>query len=154
MAKGGIKINLKGFDKMLENIKAAGGDVDRAAREAIEESAQIVEAELISATKASGVPSSITDGIKKKTSHSGDRYSAEVGWELNEYDPKHPSTGYKAIFLNFGTVRRQTAKGLDRGAIPKRTKDQQFIYRAKKAARPKVKKAQEKILKKAMEDLT
>lgn len=153
MAKGGIKINLKGFDKMLAEIQEAGKDVSAAAKKAVRESAQVVEDELRSAADASGVPSDITRKIRKKTTTEGDRFEAEVGWELNGYDPKNPSEGYKAIFLNYGTVRRQTAKGYIRGAITKRTPDQQFIHRAKKAARPKVRKLQQEILKKALGDL-
>lgn len=153
MAKGGIKINLKGFEKMLEDIQAAGKDADAVAAQAITESAQVVEEELRAATKSAGVPDDITNAIRKKKTHEGDRYEAEVGWELGTYNPKDPSSGYKAIFLNYGTVRRRTRMGFNRGAIPKRTTDQQFIYAAKKRSRAKVRKIQQEMLERALRDL-
>lgn len=153
MATAGIKLNLKGFEKMLEDIQAAGRDADAAAAQAITESAQVVETELRAATKAAGVPDDITSEIRKKQTHEGDRYEAEVGWELGTYNPKDPSAGYKAIFLNYGTVRRKTRRGFNRGAIPKRSQDQQFIYAAKKRARAKVRKIQQELLKRALEEL-
>lgn len=153
MARGGIKINLKGFDKMLENIKAAGGDVDGAAQRALTASAKIVENELRSEASAKGVPSDVTSEIRTHTSKGGDRYEAEVGWNLEGYSPRKPSAGYKAIFLNYGTVRRKTRKGYNRGAIHKPTRAQQFIYAAKKKAGPKVKKAQQTIMERVMRDL-
>lgn len=153
MAKGGIKINLKGFEKMLEDLQAAGGNVERAAAETIRESARVVEAELRAETKADDIPDDIPAEIQAKTSSSGDRYEAEVGWELGTYHPADPSAGYKAIFLNYGTVRRTTKAGKNRGEIPKRKREQQFIYTAKKKAQPKVRKLQNEMLKKALEDL-
>ena len=153
MAKGGIKISLKGFDRMLEELQEAGGDVDRAAASAIRESAKVVEDELQAAATASGVPSDITSEIRTNTSKEGDRYEAEVGWIMGNYDPKKPTAGYKAVFLNFGTVRRYTFKGQYRGEIQKQPRAQQFIYRAKKNARPKVKKIQRQEILKALGDL-
>lgn len=153
MAKAGIKINLKGFDKILEQLQEANVDIDVAASQAIKESAQIFQDELIAEAKAKNVPPDITSQVRKETSHAGDRYSAEVGWKLENYDPKKPSAGYKAIFLNFGTVRRQTSTGKNRGMIPKRSQDQQFIHMAKKNARSKIKKIQKEILKNALGDL-
>ena len=150
MAKGGIKISLKGFDRMLEELQQAGGDVDRAASSAIRESAKIVEDELQAAVTASGVPSDITSEIRTNTSKEGDRYEAEVGWIMENYDPKKPTAGYKAVFMNFGTVKRYTRKDHYRGEIQKQPRAQQFIYRAKKNARPKVKKIQRQEILKAL----
>lgn len=153
MAKSGISINLKGFDKMLQNIQAANGDVDRAAQKATTTSAHIVDAELRAAAAASGVPNDLISQIRTHTSKASDKYEAEVGWQLNGYDPTNPSAGYKAIFLNYGTVRRQTRKGYNRGAITKPPRTKQFIYTAKKNAAKKVKAAQKEIYEKVMRDL-
>lgn len=148
-----LKIKINGFEKMLEHIQEAGKDVDTAAAQAIKDSASIVETELKASCAASNVPDSITREIRKKTSASAGTYSAEVGWELGAYNPKNPSTGYKAIFLNYGTVRRQTAQGKNRGAIEKKPPTQQFIVRAKKAAKPKIRKAQQRIIEKVKGDI-
>lgn len=141
-----LKIKINGFEKMLEHIQEAGKDVDTAAAQAIKDSASIVETELRASCITSGVPDSITREIRKKVTASNGTYSAEVGWELGAYNPKDPSTGYKAIFLNYGTVRRQTARGKNRGAIRKKPPTEQFIARAKKAAKPKIRKAQQRII--------
>lgn len=153
MARGGIKINLKGFDTMLENIKNAGGDVNQAAERALTASAKIVENELRSEAAAKGVPIDITSEIRTRTSESGDRYEAEVGWNMDGYNPQEPSAGYKAVFLNYGTVRRQTRKGYNRGEIHKPSRAGQFIYTAKRKSQKKVKEAQQKILERVMGDL-
>lgn len=153
MAKGGIKINLKGFDKVLENIKTAGGDVDQAAERALTASAKIVETELRKEATAKGVPIDVTKEIRTRTSESGDRYEAEVGWSMDGYNPQKPSAGYKAVFLNYGTVRRTTRKGYNRGEIHKPSRSGQFIYTAKRKSQKKVKEAQAKILERVMRDL-
>lgn len=153
MAKGGIKINLKGFEKMLADIQAAGKDVEAAAAQAITESARVVEADLRTEAAESNVPDDITQQITTQTEQDADRYSAEVGWKLGTYNPQNPSAGYKAIFLNYGTVRRRTRLGHNRGAIQKRAVNQQFIYRAKQRAAPKVRKIQREILKNALGEL-
>lgn len=152
MAKS-IKLNLKGFEKMLADIQAAGKDVDAAAAQAIKESARVVDSELHTEAAASNVPDDITEQITTQTTQSADTYSASVGWKLGTYNPQNPSAGYKAIFLNYGTVRRQTRRGYNRGAIQKRAVNQQFIYRAKQRAAPKVRKIQREILRKALGDL-
>ena len=151
MGKSGIKINLKGFDKMLENIKEAGGDVDNAAKRAIKASANLTKNELISEARAKGVPTDITDEATWIIDNQApDRYTARVGWDLSGgYNPKEPSAGYKAIFLNYGTPRRTTRKGYNRGEV----KGRQFIRSAKKKARPKVKEALQKIMERVMRDL-
>lgn len=148
--KGGIKLNLKGFEKKLAELQAAGKDVDRAAQSAIRESAQIVETELRTQAKASGVPDDVTAEIGRSISVTRGIYDAEVGWTLGSYNPRNPSAGYKAIFLNYGTVRRATRRGYNRGAIQKQPQEGQFIYRAKKNARRKVTKVQREMLKKAL----
>lgn len=71
---------------------------------------------------------------------------------MGNYDPKNPSAGYKAVFRNYGTVRRTVKDtgehatvggnwktlGTDRGAVT----GTGFIATAKDASRPKVKKIQ------------
>lgn len=152
MAKSGITITLKGFDDLFERLREAGKDVDKAAQKAIREGARVMETELRSEAEASGVPESITREIRTKITSKDDRYTAAVGWELDGYDPRNPSAGYEAIFLNYGTVRRKTRRGKNRGAISKKAPEQQFIARAKKRAKAKIKKQQKKVLEEAIEE--
>ena len=153
MAKSGISISLKGFERLLEQLKQAGEDVDAAASQIIKEDAAIVETELKASCKASNVPDDIINEIRKKVKSGLNVYSAEIGWELGNYDPKNPSAGYKAVFLNYGTVRRHTAKGYDRGAIPKKPTQQQFIAQAKKKAKAKISKKHKEMLKKMLGEI-
>lgn len=153
---GGIKLNLNGFEKMLEEIQAAGGNVEAAAEETLNECAKVVETELHSACDAAGVHASISSEIGVQKGKSGNRLSARVGWKMGSYDPKNPSAGYKAVFRNYGTIRRQVKDtgehatvggnwktlGTDRGAVA----GTGFIAAAKKASAPKVKKIQKKKL--------
>lgn len=152
----GIKLNLKGFEKMLEEIQAAGGDVDKAAKETLTECAKVVEDELQAACNAAGVPSSVSSEIGIETGKSGDRHFARVGWKMGDYNPKKLSAGFKAVFMNYGTIRRKVKDtgehatvggnwktlGTDRGAVT----GTGFISQAKEASAPKVKKIQKQKL--------
>lgn len=152
----GIKLNLNGFKKMLEEIQAAGGDVESAAEETLNECAKVVETELHSACNAAGVPSSVSSEIGVQKGKSGNRFSAKVGWKMGNYDPKNLSAGYKAVFRNYGTVRRKVKDtgehapvggswktlGTDRGAVT----GAGFISKAKEASAPKVRKIQKQKL--------
>ena len=160
----GIKLTIK-FDPLLEKIQAANGDVSAAAMKAATESAKVVESELKAAASAAGVPSSITSavGSEIKVENAGNRVVAEVGWKMGGYDPKNPSAGFKAAFLNFGTVRRKVKRDnirfdvggafrtldLDRGAIAGRG----FIATAREQAAPKTKKVQRAVLKETLKGL-
>ena len=152
----GIKLNLKGFEKMLEEIQAAGGDVDKAAQETLTECAKVVEDELIAACNAAGVPSSVSSEIGIETGKSGDRHYARVGWKMGDYNPKKLSAGFKAVFMNYGTIRRKVKDtgehatvggnwktlGTDRGEVTGKG----FISAAKDASDKKVKKIQKQKL--------
>lgn len=148
-----LKIKLDGFEDILRDIQKAGKDVDKAAKDTIKQSAKIYEQELKSAAKSSGVPDHIVNEVKAETKAENDRYSAKVGWSLGTYDPTHLSAGYKAMFINYGTVRRQTKKGYNRGEIPKLTNAARFTTKAKKKANAKIKRLQKDIIEKVQEDI-
>lgn len=149
----GIKIKLTGFDELLEAVQLASKDVDKAASNAIKESARIVEQELISAARNAGVPQDLINEIKVEVNYHAGEYYARVGWRLGAYDPSNPSPGYRAAFINYGTVRRITRQGWNRGQIDKPTKQRQFISIAKRKANKRIKRLQQDIIKKVQEDL-
>lgn len=148
-----LKIKLDGFEDMLRDIQKAGKDVDKAAKDTIKQSAKVYEQELKSAAKSSGVPDHIVNEVKAETKVENDRYSAKVGWSLGTYDPTNLSAGYKAMFINYGTVRRQTKKGYNRGEIPKPTNSARFTTKAKRKANVKIKRLQQDIINKVQEDI-
>ena len=153
MAKSGIHIDLKGFEKQLAELNKKSEEIDKIASKAIKDSAKIVEAELKAEAVASAVPDSIINEMHTKVSNKDDRYTADIGWELGSYSSKNPSVGYIAMFLNYGAVRggaenRKTRRGQNRGKLQAR----QFIERAKKAAKPKIKRQMKKIIEEVNEN--
>ena len=153
MAKSGIHIDLKGFEKQLAELNKKSEEIDKIASKAIKDSAKIVEAELKAEAVASAVPDSIINEMHTKVSNKDDRYTADIGWELGSYSSQNPSVGYIAMFLNYGAVRggsenRKTRRGQNRGKLQAR----QFIERAKKTAKPKVKRQVKKIIEEVSEN--
>ncbi len=159
----GIKLNLKGFEKMLDEIQVVGGNIDSAAQVTLDECANVVETELRTACNSAGVPQSVSGEITVTKGKNGNRFYAKVGWKMGGYDPKNPSAGYKAVFHNYGTTRRNVKDtgertpvggnwktlGTDRGAVT----GSGFIGKAKKASSPKVKKIQKEKLAKILKGL-
>lgn len=162
-------LSFDGFDELIDRIKKANGDAPKAAMRAVKAGAATYHAVLYDKCKAAGVPDNILDGIEEiiDADASGERITATVGWQLPAYDPTDPADGYKVIFMNYGTARREvlTNKPLrvkidgqwktlnknhkGRGAEIKRG----FIGAAKKAAKKKVRQAEESALNSIIEDL-
>lgn len=165
MARTSIKLTLD-FEGMLEAIKDAGGDIEQAAMKTATKCAEAMRDELVSECNASDVSASVSGAIEHRVNATsgGNMYEVEAGWKLGDYDPKNPSPGYEAVFLNYGTARRTTKTravhqniggkwvtlGTDRGKITARG----FIGRAKKNASKKVKKIQKEALKEMLRELT
>lgn len=155
--KIGVKLDFKG---LLEEIQRAGGNVEAAAKQAAEECAKVVEAELKAECSADNIPASVTNEIRREVTveSGGNVYEVKAGWEKGEYNPKDPSAAYKAIFLNYGTPKpREVEKRKrirhafggewvtlrkNRGTLRARG----FIGRAQKNAEKKVKKVQKDTL--------
>lgn len=130
-----IKLKLTGFESVLKDIEKAGGNINTATRQAMNESAKIMQAELISAMQAADVSSDLVARMPEyKIETSANRVTAIVGYEKGAFNPENLSDGYKVVFLNYGTPRR-TKHG--------QVKARGFIQRAKKKANPKIKKIQE-----------
>ena len=135
-------LQLKGFDDLLEKIQKAGGSVDAAADSCLRQSAQIMESELKAQMQAAGVDGNLINRMPPpKITVKNNRYSAAVGYEKGEFDPRDPSDGHKVVFLNYGTPRRTM-----HGKVAARG----FIQAAKKKARPRIKKAQQETLEKIL----
>lgn len=163
MAGSSIKLKLD-FDGLLESVRRAGGDVEDAAMRAARECAKAARDELVSECNASGVTASVSGEIEHgvTVTGGGNVYSVEAGWKMGEYDPKNSSAGYKAVFLNYGTAKRQANKKThvqqggewvttaNRGQIVGRG----FIGRAKKSMKSKVKKVQKEAVQEMLKELT
>ena len=140
-----IRLQLNGFDDLFEQIKAAGGTVDRAADSCMKQSAQIMQNELQSQMQKSGVDSGLISRMPPpEVDVDGNVFIARVGYKKGAYTPGNLSDGYKVVFVNYGTPHRSK-----HGKIPEKG----FIQRAKKKARPQIKKAQQATLEKILERL-
>lgn len=155
MAKSKLKLSINGFDKMLEKIQAAGGDIDRAARECASKSVEILESNLISEAQASGAE---TTTVFHEVTASGNIISAETGWKLGEYNSANPSEGYQAMFTEFGTGKysargkgkdRKTAKGYNRGS----TEPRPFFSNARKKSAKQIRAMQQETLQNITKEL-
>lgn len=165
MARTSLKLTLD-FENMLEAIRDAGGDANRAALKTATKCAEAMHDELVSECNASGVPASVSGAIEHgvNVTSGGNVYEVEAGWKKGEYNPNNPSAAYKAIFLNYGTpkgprhVKNATHVSLrgrwvttaNRGQIVGKG----FIDRAQKSAKKKIKKVQKDALHEMLRELT
>jgi hypothetical protein len=138
-----IKLQFSGFDDLLEQIQKAGGTVDRAVESCLKQSAQIMQSELKSEMKLSGVDNDLIARMPApEIQQDGNTMIARVGYKKGAYNPNNISDGYKVVFLNYGTPKRSKHGKLEaRG----------FVDRAQKKARKRIKKAQKEALEKILE---
>lgn len=140
-----IKLKLSGFDDLFEQIKKAGGKVDEAAEQCLQESAQVMQNELKAQMQKSGVDSDLIDRMPTpELTRDGNTMIARVGYKKGAYNPNDISDGYKVVFLNYGTPKRSMhGKIVARG----------FIDKAQRKAKKQIKKKQEETLKKIIGEL-
>lgn len=138
-----IQLNLTGFEKMLEDIQVAGGNIESAAESAMKQAAHIMHKELKAQmhdakfkTHTGVDPALINRMPPPSVEWKGNACVAHVGYKMGNFDPKNPSDGYKVAFLNYGTPRISPTN---------------FIKLAKKNAAPQIKKEQRKALQKILE---
>lgn len=138
-----IKLKLSGFDEMFELIKMVRGDVDKAAESCLKQSAYIMQSELKSQMKESGVDSDLIARMPQpEITRDGNSMIARVGYKKGAYNPDDLSDGYKVVFLNYGTPKRSKHGKIEAMG---------FIDRAQKKSRTKIKKAQKEALEKILE---
>ena len=147
MASTKLKLTLKGFDILLDEIQHAGGEIETATERALDSSANLVTAKIRVGAMARGIGTS--DMISPRVKWNGNRASVEVGYKLGGYNSRNPSEGYKALFKEYGTAKRATKKGANRGAV----KADPFIRPAISAGQKDIRKAQETALKRILEEL-
>lgn len=140
-----IKLKLEGFDELMNKIQKAEGNVESATKRALQEGANVMDAEIKAQLSATGDGGNLGSSIPSPTIENDfGLFTARVGWRKGSYNPRNLSDGYKALFLNYGTPRRKK-HGIERA--------RGFIQRAKTSARPKIKKVQEQALKDILKGL-
>lgn len=140
-----IKLKLSGFDDLLEQIRRAEGDVDKASERCLKESAQVMHNELTAQMQKAGVASDLIARMPPpEIERDGNSMIARVGYKPTQYDPTKPSDYFKAIFLNYGTPHRSK-----HGKVKARG----FIGKAQRKAKSQIKKKQEETLNEIIEEL-
>lgn len=142
-----LKLTLNGFDKLLEKIQSAGGEIKPATERALQSSANLVTAKIRSGAEARdlGTKGIISPAVK----WSGNLATVEVGYELGNYDSRNPSAGYLALFTEYGTAKRKTKKGANRGKENARP----FIRPAVTDGKKEIVKAQKTALERVLKGL-
>ena len=149
-AKTGVAVSVN-FDSLLTKIKKAGGDIEAATWDAARAGGRVYYNCLVEECKRSNVPNHLIDKIAFNClrDSSGNRFAVVVGWKMPNYNPNNPADVYKVIFLNYGTPRRETSTGANRGYVDGRG----FIGRARKKAVKPIKAAQNELLDKILKGL-
>ncbi len=133
-----IKLKIEGFDELMKAIEKAGKSADKAARECLEKSADIMQEQLKAEMQASGVPGDLIDAMPaSEIDGTGGLVTARVGYKKGSYNPDDLSDGYKVLFYNYGTPNR-TKHGKEAA--------HGFIQRAKRKAKHAIRKQQEATL--------
>lgn len=149
---GKVKLVLKGFDDLLEQIQRAGGKVEPATERALLQSANVLDQAIRNGAVARNISTSAM--VKPVVTWKGNRASTEVGFELGEYNSANPSDGYLALFKEYGApskkgTNRKTKSGYNRGAEA----PDPFIRPAVSANKKTVQKAQENALNQILREL-
>lgn len=137
-----IKLKLEGFDELIVKLRAAEITIDGAVKQNVSAAADVMHAEIKTQMQAANVDSGLIARMPSpEIEVDGNRYTARVGYKKGAYDPQNPSDGYKVVFANYGTPRRSK-----HGQQP----EKRFLEKAKKKAKPKIKKAQKETLDKIL----
>lgn len=133
-----IKMRIDGFDNLIKEIEQAGGNADKEAKKCVEVCAETLQDELKSKMASAGVDSGLISRMPSaEIEEDFGKFTARTGYKKGDYNPRNISDGYKAVFINYGTPRRTK-----HGQVEARD----FIGKAKRSARAKIKREQEKTL--------
>lgn len=137
-----IQLKIDGFNDLIKAIEKAGGSIQGAITNCLEKSAAIMQTELTTEMQKAGVDSGVISRMPAPTIENDfGLITARVGYRKGAYNPDNLSDGYKVVFVNYGTPYRTK-----HGKIEGKTVKKGFIQRAKRKAKPKIKKQQEKTL--------
>ncbi len=96
--RGGISLNLSGLDEYLKRIEQAGKNAEDAVIMAIEESCEIVRADMVAGAERHKDKGEVVNAIKiTPVKREGFMYYASVGIDLNE----HPEA-FHAVYQEYG----------------------------------------------------
>lgn len=145
-------LQLQGFDKFLESLQDAGKKMEDDGRKCFEICAENLYDELYKKAEQAGLDKNLLEKISEKfiENESQNIWSYEVGWKKQKDSKTNPIPDtYKVLFYNYGTPKRETKAGYNRGKEPAHPKGSHgFIKKAKLAAVQRNKKVQKDTLEK------
>lgn len=150
-------LQLQGFESFLERLQEAGAKMDYEGRKCFEKCSENLYDELYDKAQKAGLDNRLLEQMIHEEVEGGSAnvWRAEVGWKKQKPTAGNPLPDtYKVMFYNYGTPKRTTKKGANRGqedAHP--VGSHGFIKKAKLAVRNRNKKLQEETLEKIIEGL-
>ena len=150
-------LQLQGFEEFLERLQEAGASVGNEGRKCFEKCSENLYDELYSSAQKAGLDNRLLEQIDERfiENQNANVWHYEVGWKKRKPTAGNPQQDvYKVMFYNYGTPKRVTKSGLNRGAeIAHPAGSHGFIKKAKLAARNKNKKLQKETLKNILKEL-
>lgn len=150
-------IKLQGFENFLERLQEAGVAMEVEGRKCFEKCAENLYDELYSKAEKAGLDNRLLEQIHEEfiENQNANIWRYEVGWKKQKPTETNPLPDtYKVMFYNYGTPKRTTKSGANRGeesAHP--VGSHGFIKKAKLAVRNRNKKLQEETYQKIIEGL-
>lgn len=150
-------LQLQGFEKFLERLQEAGVSMETEGRKCFEKCSENLYDELYLKAKKAGLDDRLLEQMihEEIENKNANIWRAEVGWKKQKPTAGNPLPDtYKVLFYNYGTPKRTTKGGENRGkedAHP--VGSHGFIKKAKLAVRNKNKKLQEETLQKILGEL-
>lgn len=152
--KNKTMLQLSGFESFLEDLQEAGAKMDVEGRKCFEKCAENLYDELYKKAEQAGLDNGLLDQIDEHFIELEDAnvWSYEVGWKKQRAKKDNPLPDtYKVMFYNYGTPKRTTRLGYNRGAEPAHPIGSHgFIKKAKTAAANKNRKLQRQTLEKIL----
>ena len=145
-----LTLKIEGFDEMIKKLQKAGRDVDIEVEKCFSKCAKTVTDTLVEKARGAGLAESLVNKIEREKWHKFGVFHFSVGWKKVKPSVGNPLPDvYIVMFFNYGTPRRTTKDGENRGEI----KGRRFIKKAKMSAWNKVKKIQRDFIAQTMNDL-
>lgn len=150
-------LQLQGFESFLERLQEAGASMETEGRKCFEKCAENLYDELYLKAQKAGLDNRLLEQIDETfiENQSANVWRYEVGWKKQKPTAGNPLPDtYKVMFYNYGTPKRKTATGANRGQEdPHPVGSHGFIKKAKLAVRNKNKKLQQETLERILGEL-
>lgn len=142
-------LQLQGFDEFLEELEKAGAKMDTEGRKCFEKCAENLYDELYAKASSAGLDNRLLEQLEEEFIEVSSKnvWYYECGWKKQKPKVNPLPDTYKVMFYNYGTPKRTTRSGANRGTESAHPVGSHgFIKKAKLAVRNKNKKLQKETL--------